>query len=90
MMTQEIAILLTSKTILTALTIAAPMLIAGLLVGLAISIFQAVTQINEMTLTFIPKILVTIVALLIFLPWMTTTLMDFVGYLSVVMTNIGH
>lgn len=89
-MTQEIAILLTSKTILTALTIAAPMLIAGLLIGLAISIFQAVTQINEMTLTFIPKILVTIVALLIFLPWMTTTLMDFVSYLSVVMTNIGH
>ena len=89
-MTQEIAILLTSKTILTALTIAAPMLIAGLFIGLAISIFQAVTQINEMTLTFIPKILVTIVALLIFLPWMTTTLMDFVSYLSVVMTNIGH
>ena len=89
-MTQEIAILLTSKTIMTALTIAAPMLLAGLFIGLAISIFQAVTQINEMTLTFIPKILMTIVALLIFLPWMTTTLMDFVTYLTTVMTNIGH
>ena len=89
-MTQEIAILLTSKTIMTALTIAAPMLLAGLFIGLAVSIFQAVTQINEMTLTFIPKILMTIVALLIFLPWMTTTLMDFVTYLTTVMTTIGH
>ncbi len=89
-MTQEIAIMLTSKTIMTALTIAAPMLLAGLFIGLAVSIFQAVTQINEMTLTFIPKILMTIVALLIFLPWMTTTLMDFVTYLTTVMTSIGH
>ena len=89
-MTQEIAILLTSKTIMTALTIAAPMLLAGLFIGLAVSIFQAVTQINEMTLTFIPKLLMTIVALLIFLPWMTTTLMDFVTYLTTVMTTIGH
>jgi flagellar biosynthetic protein FliQ len=84
-MTQEMAIYITSKTITTALTIAAPMLIAGLLIGLMISIFQAVTQINEMTLTFIPKILMTIVALLIFLPWMTTTIMDFIDFLITLM-----
>ena len=89
-MTQEIAIMLTSKTIMTALTIAAPMLLAGLFIGLAVSIFQAVTQINEMTLTFIPKIVMTIMALLVFLPWMTTTLMDFVTYLTTIMANIGH
>lgn len=89
-MTQEIAIMLTSKTIMTALTIAAPMLLAGLFIGLAVSIFQAVTQINEMTLTFIPKIVMTIMALLVFLPWMTTTLMDFVIYLTTIMANIGH
>jgi len=89
-MTEEMAVYITSKTIMTALTIAAPMLIAGLVIGLIISIFQAVTQINEMTLTFVPKILVTIVALLIFLPWMTTTLIDFVNYLMTVMPTLTN
>jgi flagellar biosynthetic protein FliQ len=49
----------------------------GLAIGLVISIFQAVTQINEMTLTFVPKILAVAAALLIFLPWMISTLTDF-------------
>ena len=89
-MTQEMAIFLTSKTIMTALTIAAPMLLAGLIIGLVVSILQAVTQINEMTLTFIPKILMTIVALLIFLPWMTTTLVDFINYIMTVMPTLIH
>ena len=89
-MTQEMAIFITTKTIVTALTIAAPMLLAGLTIGLMVSILQAVTQINEMTLTFIPKILMTIVALLIFLPWMTTTLMDFITYLMTVMPTMIH
>jgi len=89
-MTQELAIMLTSKTILTALTIALPMLLAGLVIGLMVSIFQAVTQINEMTLTFIPKILMTIIALLVFLPWMTTTLMDYIKFLMTLMVTVGH
>jgi len=89
-MTEEMAVYITSKTIMTALTIAAPMLIAGLAIGLIISIFQAVTQINEMTLTFIPKIVVTIVALLIFLPWMTTTLIDFVNYVMTLMPTLTN
>ena len=59
------------------LLIAAPMLGFGLVIGLIISIFQAVTQINEMTLTFVPKILAVAAALIIFLPWMITTLTDF-------------
>jgi flagellar biosynthetic protein FliQ len=59
------------------LMVAAPMLVFGLVVGLIISIFQAVTQINEMTLTFVPKILAVAMALLIFLPYMINTLTDF-------------
>ena len=50
--------------------LSAPMLIFGLVAGLVVSIFQAVTQIHEMTLTFIPKILAVVAGLVLFLPWM--------------------
>jgi flagellar biosynthetic protein FliQ len=57
--------------------LAAPMLLAGLAVGLIVSIFQAATSINEMTMTFIPKMLAVAVALLIAFPWMLQVLIDF-------------
>ncbi|OSM06135.1 flagellar biosynthesis protein FliQ [Magnetofaba australis] len=60
-----------------ALMISAPMLVTALIVGVAISLLQAVTQIQEMTLTFIPKILATFLALMITLPWMIQTLVDY-------------
>ncbi len=50
--------------------LSAPMLVFGLVAGLVVSIFQAVTQIHEMTLTFIPKILAVVAGLVLFLPWM--------------------
>jgi flagellar biosynthetic protein FliQ len=56
---------------------AAPALLASLAVGLFISLFQALTQIQEMTLTFVPKIVVVFVTLLLFLPFMLHTLIDF-------------
>ena len=59
------------------LMVSAPMLLAGLVVGVLVSLFQAVTQIQEPTLTFIPKILAVSLALLLFLPWMLTTLVQF-------------
>ena len=59
------------------LMISAPMLIAGLIVGLAISIMQAVTQIHEVTLTFIPKILAVSITLMAALPWMLQKMLDF-------------
>ena len=80
-MEQEFAITIVNRAIFIALIVSTPMLLAGLLIGLLISIFQAVTQINEMTLTFIPKIIVTFIVLVIFLPWMATTLLDFTSYL---------
>jgi len=65
------------QAIYTALAIAVPMLAAGLVVGIIVSIFQAATQINEQTLVFIPKILAIIAALIIFGPWMMDTLIEF-------------
>ncbi len=59
------------------LLVSAPMLLAGLVVGVLVSLFQAVTQIQEPTLTFIPKILAVSLALLFFLPWMLSTLVQF-------------
>jgi len=65
------------QAIYTALMIAAPMLLIGLVVGILISIFQAATQINEQTLVFIPKILAIVIALVLFGPWMLSTMVEF-------------
>jgi len=65
------------QAMLIAILIAAPMLGFGLLVGLIVSIFQAVTQINEMTMTFVPKIVAVAAAFAIFLPWILRLLVDF-------------
>ena len=59
------------------LVLAAPVLLGGLLAGLTVSVFQAMTQINEITLTFIPKIAASLLALLLFGPWMLTRLVDY-------------
>ena len=59
------------------LLISAPIMIAGLVVGLVIALFQALTTIQEMTLTFVPKILIIFVALVVFMPFMMTTMIEF-------------
>jgi len=74
------------QAIETILLVAAPMLLAGLVVGLVVSIFQAATQINEQTMTFIPKIVAVFVTLLIFAPWMIKVL---VGFTRSVLTRIA-
>ena len=76
-MTPEYVVHLGQQAIYLMLLISAPMLAAGLVVGLGISILQAVTQIHEVTLTFIPKILVVSLALVVALPWMIQKLLDF-------------
>jgi flagellar biosynthetic protein FliQ len=65
------------EAIKTAISLAAPMLLAGLCVGLLVSIFQSATSINEMTLTFIPKMLAVAIALIFFFPWMVQTMIVF-------------
>jgi flagellar biosynthetic protein FliQ len=64
-------------TFKTAFYISFPMLMGGLIAGLIISIFQATTQINEMTLSFVPKIIVVAGIIIILMPWMSTTMIDF-------------
>ena len=59
------------------LVLSLPMLLVGLVIVLLISIFQATTQINEMTLTFVPKILAVIVVIIFTMPWMLNILIDF-------------
>ena len=82
-MTPEFVTGFLSEGLKTTILLAAPMLLAGLVVGLIVSIFQAATQINEMTMTFIPKILAVSIALLIFFPWMLQIMMDFMTNLFV-------
>jgi len=65
------------EAIKTAVLLSAPMLLAGLAIGLLVSIFQAATSINEMTLTFIPKMLAVAAALIFFFPWMMQTMIVF-------------
>jgi flagellar biosynthetic protein FliQ len=64
-------------SMMTMLLVAAPMLLVGLVVGLVISIFQTLTHIQEMTLTFIPKILAVFAALVLFMPWMLREMTEF-------------
>lgn len=87
-MTPELAVEICRKAIQTILMCAAPMLIIGLLVGLLISIFQAATQINEQTLTFVPKIVAVFLTMIIFGPWLIKVLTVFTGGLFDIMATL--
>lgn len=76
-MTQEMIVAIGREALTLTLMVSGPMLAFGLIVGVSISIFQAVTQINEMTITFVPKIIAVAAALLIFMPWMLNMFIDF-------------
>ncbi|MCD4715473.1 MAG: flagellar biosynthesis protein FliQ [Desulfobacterales bacterium] len=76
-MTPEFVVTFAQEAIKTTILVSMPMLGLGLAVGLIVSIFQAVTQINEMTLTFVPKILIVLLALLFFANWMIEHLVVF-------------
>ena len=76
-MGNEIVIEITNSAMKTALMLAAPMLLGALFIGILVSLFQAVTQINEQTLSFIPKILVIVGALVFFSPWMLDTMTEY-------------
>jgi len=84
-MTPELVIELVQRTIEVSILLAAPILGASLFSGLIVSLFQAVTQINESTLTFLPKILATGVALAFLLPWMVGLI---VGFATKILTNL--
>lgn len=76
-MTPETVLTLGQQTLQTATLLAAPLLLAALGIGLLVSLFQAATQINEMTLSFVPKLLIMVIALLVAGSWMLDLLMSF-------------
>jgi len=80
-MTPESVMTMTHVAMKTALFMAGPLLLITLIVGLVISIFQAATQINEMTLSFIPKLLAVAVTLAAIGPWLINTMVDYVRHM---------
>ena len=77
------------ESILVLIRMAGPIMIIGLIVGVAISLLQALTQIQEMTIAFVPKILVVFVVTILLLPFMMTTLTDFTLELTDRIVAIG-
>jgi len=80
-MTPESVLTLAQQALQVTLLMAAPPLLAALLTGLLVSVFQAATQINELTLSFIPKLLAIFVVLVLFGPWMLGILLDYMRQL---------
>lgn len=76
-MTQDTVMHLASQTLWMTILIGAPLLLSALAIGLLVGMFQAATQINEMTLSFIPKLGVLVIALFLFGPWMLSNIVDF-------------
>jgi len=74
---EEKLIALGVETFKIALLLALPGLLTGMFLGLSVSIFQATTQINEMTLSFIPKILGVVIVIILTMPWMLNSMIDF-------------
>lgn len=89
-MTEDDIIFLGRDAMVLTLLVSAPMLISGLAVGLLISLFQSVTQIQEITLTFVPKIVVVFLAFVIFLPWMIGLTLAFVEPIFGGVHNLAH
>jgi flagellar biosynthetic protein FliQ len=77
-MTVDDIVFLGRDAMIVTLLASAPMLVSGMIVGLVISIFQSATQIQEITLTFVPKIIVVLAMFVLFLPWMLSIVLGFV------------
>ena len=89
-MSPETVMTIGQHALLTMLLVSAPLLLAALAIGLVVSIFQAATQINEMTLSFIPKLVGIFAVLVLAGPWMTTLLIEYMRRLySSIPTIIG-
>jgi len=86
-MSPDVVIDLFAQALMLVIVMVGVLIVPGLVVGLVISTFQAATQINEQTLSFLPRLIVTIVALMLAGPWLLTKLMDFTTSL---MMNVSH
>ena len=90
MMTPETALYWTQTALTMALTVAAPLLGVALAVGLVVSLFQAMTSIQEMTLSMIPKMLAVAAVLMLLAPWMMEMLTDFTGEVFRAVADVSH
>jgi len=88
--TQDMVVGMARDAVELTLLISLPMLGLGLIVGLAVSIFQAVTQIQEMTLTFVPKIIAVLLGLLLAFPWMMNKMVDYTREIILNIPNFIH
>jgi flagellar biosynthetic protein FliQ len=79
-MTEDMVMQLASDAIRTTIYLAGPMLLAAMVIGILVSLLQAVTQINESTLTFIPKMVAIIIVLAVMAPWMLETLQSYASH----------
>lgn len=86
-MSEDIVLSLGRDAIWTTVLLAAPLLVSALVVGLIVSIVQAVTQINESTLTFIPKMLTIVIVMIIMAPWMTQMITAYTTELFTALPN---
>ncbi len=89
-MNTDVALYWTQQGLQTAILVCAPLLGAALVVGLAVSVFQAITSIQEMTLTYIPKMLAVAVVLLVLTPWMLQMLVDFTTHVFAFIPSISQ
>ncbi|KJS87505.1 MAG: flagellar biosynthesis protein FliQ [Peptococcaceae bacterium BICA1-8] len=88
-MTQDYIIYIAKEAVYTVLLIAGPLLTGSILIGLTVSIFQATTQIQEQTLTFVPKLIVILALVVVTGPWMLNVLIDFTINLFEVIPKLG-
>lgn len=86
-MTEEIVLSIGSEAIKTIIYLAGPMLLAAMVIGLIVSVLQAITQINESTLTFIPKMVAVVLVLIVLAPWMIETMQTYTAH---VITSAGE
>lgn len=79
-MTEEIVLGIGSEAIKTTIYLAGPMLLAAMVIGIVVSVLQAITQVNESTLTFIPKMVAVIVVLVVMAPWMLEVMQTYTAH----------
>jgi flagellar biosynthesis protein FliQ len=89
-LTQELIIGLGQQAVVMMVLLAGPLLAVSLVVGLVVSIFQAVTQVNEMTLTFVPKVIAIFAVLILLGPWMLQMLLGYTANTFAQMATFAH
>ncbi|HBD94591.1 MAG: flagellar biosynthetic protein FliQ [Spirochaetes bacterium GWF1_31_7] len=89
-MDEQFAQKIMADSLIVTMIVSAPMLFSGMIVGLIVSIFQATTSIQEQTLTFVPKMIAIVASIIIFGPWIITTLLEYSNYMVDLMVLMGN